>query len=39
MNELNEIYKPPGINARGIINKAFLKDNIVTEPYLLTVTR
>ena len=40
MNELtnkkNENYIPLGINARGIINKAFLKDNVVAEPCLLT---
>ena len=40
MNELtnkkNQNYIPLGINARCIIDKAFLKDNVVAEPYLLT---
>ena len=35
-NKKKQNYIPLGINARGIINKAFLKDNVGAEPYLLT---
>ena len=35
----NEVNIPLGINVRDIINKAFLKDSIVTESYLLTISK